>query len=343
MAESISSVRLIEAQAASAYWAAWRALPIIFPKMDVARVPDHWRSFGSRISPLTGSPRLAANPPNAILNYLYALLVAEARGAASGMGLDASLGVLHADTPHRDSLALDLLEPARPQVDSYVIDFFLRHPIRREWFFEERNGNARLMSSLVSRLTETIPMWGRAIAPVAEWVAQALWNSTRSRSKDDSIPTRLTQRRRIEGRGNELAPSRSAAPKQIRVCELCGAEGIRKRYCRSCAVEVSRENMSRVALIGHSKPKTPRVKARISKTLSDHAVANSWWSPSSLPAWLNKEFYVQKIQRQLKTVRVREIAQAMHVSQPYAAFIRSGRRSPHPRHWRALAQLVNAA
>jgi CRISPR/Cas system-associated endonuclease Cas1 len=85
-ADCISSVRLIEAQAASAYWAAWRTLPIIFPKMDVARVPDHWRSFGSRISPLTGSPRLAANPPNAILNYLYALLEAEARGAASGMG-----------------------------------------------------------------------------------------------------------------------------------------------------------------------------------------------------------------------------------------------------------------
>jgi CRISPR associated protein, Cas1 family len=128
--------------------------------LDVARVPDHWRSFGGRISPLTGSPRLAANPPNAILNYLYALLEAEARGAASAMGLDASLGVLHADTPHRDSLALDLLEPARAQVDSYVIDYFLRHPLRKEWFFEERNGNARLMSSLVSRLTETTPMPG---------------------------------------------------------------------------------------------------------------------------------------------------------------------------------------
>jgi len=99
--------------------------------MDVARVPDHWRNFGSCISPLTGSPRLAANPPNAILNYLYALLEAEARGAASAMGLDASLGVLHSDTPHRDSLALDLLEPARAQVDSYVIDYFLRPPFGR--------------------------------------------------------------------------------------------------------------------------------------------------------------------------------------------------------------------
>jgi CRISPR-associated endonuclease Cas1 len=342
-ADCISSVRLIEAQAASAYWAAWRTLPIIFPKMDVARVPDHWRSFGSRISPLTGSPRLAANPPNAILNYLYALLEAEARGAASGMGLDASLGVLHADTPHRDSLALDLLEPARPQVDSYVIDYFLRHPLRKEWFFEERNGNARLMSSLVSRLTETIPMWGRAIAPVAEWVAQALWNSSRSKSRDDSIPTRLTQRRRIEGRGNELRAGLRAAPKHIRVCELCGAEGIKNRYCKSCGVDVARENMAQVALIGHAKPKSSRLKVRISKTLSDHAVANSWWSPSSLPAWLNKEFYVQKIQPQLRTVKVREVAQALQVSQPYAAHIRSGRRNPHPRHWQALAQLVGIA
>jgi CRISPR/Cas system-associated endonuclease Cas1 len=62
---------------------------------------------------------------------LAALLEAEARGAASAMGLDASLGVLHSDTPHRDSLALDLLEPARAQVDSYVIDYFLRPPFGR--------------------------------------------------------------------------------------------------------------------------------------------------------------------------------------------------------------------
>src|ERR1700747_1247517 len=107
-------------------------------------------------------------------------------------------------------------------------------------------------------------------------------------------------------------------------------------------VEISRENMSRAALIVHSKPKTSKVKARISKSLSDHAVANSWWSPSSLPAWLNEEFYVQKIQPHLRTLKVREIAQAMRVSQPYAAFIRAGRRRPHPRHWQSLARLVDA-
>jgi len=73
-AENIASIRLIEAQAASAYWSAWRTLPLIFPKKDLSRVPDHWRRFGTRISPLTGSPRLAVTPGCAMMNYLYALL-----------------------------------------------------------------------------------------------------------------------------------------------------------------------------------------------------------------------------------------------------------------------------
>src|ERR1700745_3996378 len=98
--------------------------------------------------------------------------------------------------------------------------------------------------------------------------------------------------------------------------------------------------MARVALIGHSKPKTPRAKARISKTLSDHAVANTWWDPKSLPSWLTEECYVQRIQPLLRGKKIREIAEAMQVSQPYAAFVRSGRRRPHPRHWSNLAKLV---
>ena len=89
--------------------------------------------------------------------------------------------------------------------------------------------------------------------------------------------------------------------------------------------------MAKVALIGHTKPKTQPAKARISKTLSNHAVATSW-SPSNLPAWLNEECYVQKIQPRLGAIKVREIARALQVSKPYAAFIRAGRRRPPPRH-----------
>ena len=74
--------------------------------------------------------------------------------------------------------------------------------------------------------------------------------------------------------------------------------------------------------------------------LSDHAVANTWWDPSSLPNWLTEECYVQKIQPLLKVKKVREIAAAVQVSELYAGFIGSGRRRPHPRHWKALTELV---
>jgi len=119
-------------QAGHAYWSAWRNVPLNFPKNDLARVPEHWRTFGTRLSPLSGSPRLAVNPPNAVLNCLYAPLESEGRLAAAALGLDPGLGVMHVDSRTRDSLASDLMEPVRPQVDSYLLDWISREPLRRE-------------------------------------------------------------------------------------------------------------------------------------------------------------------------------------------------------------------
>ena len=144
-AKSSEEIRRYEAQGALAYWRAWHELPIAFPQADLRRVPEHWLRFGSRLSPLTRSPRLAVNPANAMLNYLYAILESEARLAISELGLDPGLGVLHSDTRTRDSLACDLMEPIRPQVDAYLLDWLRRAPLQRKWFFEERDGNCRLL------------------------------------------------------------------------------------------------------------------------------------------------------------------------------------------------------
>jgi len=105
-----------------------------------------------------------------MLNYVYALLESESRLAAAALGLDPGIGLMHADTDARDSLACDLMEPIRPVVDAYVLDWLTREPIRREWFFEQRDGNCRLMAPFAIRLAETAPTWGRAVAPIAEWV-----------------------------------------------------------------------------------------------------------------------------------------------------------------------------
>src|SRR5271163_573679 len=96
-AENVERVTLFEALAAKLYWHSWADLPILWARKDEKLVPDHWKEFGSRISPITHSPRLAASPGNALLNFSYSLLEAEARLAATAMGLDVGQGFLHVD------------------------------------------------------------------------------------------------------------------------------------------------------------------------------------------------------------------------------------------------------
>jgi hypothetical protein len=111
-------------------------------------------------------------------------------------------------------------------VDAYLLDWITTQPLKREWFFEQRNGNARLMASLTETLAKTAPTWGRAVAPVAEWVAQALWSSAgTSASKRPTMPTRLTQRRRSEGRGDTFTIRTNPVPRRVKICEVCGAGG----------------------------------------------------------------------------------------------------------------------
>jgi CRISPR associated protein Cas1 len=52
---------------------------------------------------------------------------------AAALGLDPGLGVMHMDTNVRDSLACDLMEPVRPIVDAYVLNWLIHQPLRRDW------------------------------------------------------------------------------------------------------------------------------------------------------------------------------------------------------------------
>jgi CRISPR-associated endonuclease Cas1 len=338
-ADSITTVRLIESQAARQYWSVFSALAINFPKNDLKRVPEHWRTFGARVSPLTGSPRLAANPPNAILNYLYALVLSEARLAAAALGLDPGMGVLHVDTPARDSLACDLMEPIRAQVDAYLLDWVSRQSLRREWFFEERDGNCRLMGSFAQRLSETLPIWRRAVAPVAEWVARAFWSTIRR--PDIPFATRLTQNNKREAKCAPAQLPLTRVPGQQNVCAGCGKPVANaSTRCGTCAIEVSRERLLDISRQGRVASKSPESRARVSATQRRHQAARWNWNPSSQPDWLTEEIYVKEIQPLLRNSSLSKIASSMGVSLVYASDIRRGRRRPHPRHWQALAKLV---
>jgi hypothetical protein len=293
---------------------------------------------------LSGSPRLAANPANAILNYLYALLESESRLAAAALGLDPGLGLLHVDKPNRDSLACDLMEPARPHVDALVLDWITREPLRREWFFEQRDGTCRLMGTFAVRLSQTATTWGRAVAPFAEWVARTLSSTITKSARQFAPATRLTQRHRREAKGGMSIRPSKPAPRPQPICRVCGTSiQAGQSYCAVCVISISRDNLIEVARSGRVAAQSPEAQARRAATKRRHDVARRGWLASSQPAWLDNETYTNKIQPRLATITVLAIASAIGVSMPYATDIRAGRRRPHPRHWQALAQLVGVS
>lgn len=340
-AETIDAIRWLESRGASLYWSIWRNLPVSFPKNDLRRVPEHWRSFDTRKSPISGSQRLATDPVNAILNYLYAILESEARLAAAALGLDPGLGFIHMDAAARDSLACDLMEPLRPEVDAWVLDWITHEPLSREWFFEKPDGNARLQAPLASRLAETAPMWARAVAPLAEWVARQLWSRQRA-SCTVGPPTRLTQSRKREATGMSKPVKASRPTKHPQgVCRTCGKDIAQRRvYCPACAVTAATEHIKQVAQEALGRAQSAEALIKNAETQRQRRKAQAAWSVSIHPDWLTESVYRDRIQPALASLTSSAIASCIGVSRCSASKIRSGKLRPHQRHWQALAALV---
>ncbi len=96
---SLDSLRGVEGDSAAAYFAA-------FPHLMTHGDPELAMKGRSRRPPL--------DPVNALLSFLYALLMHDCRSALESCGLDSQCGFLHRDRPGRPSLALDLMEEFRP-------------------------------------------------------------------------------------------------------------------------------------------------------------------------------------------------------------------------------------
>jgi CRISPR-associated protein Cas1 len=129
-AGGLDELRGIEGEAARAYFSA-------FPQM----VREDREAFA-----ISGRSR---RPPrdrtNALLSFLYALLVNDCVSAAEGVGLDPQVGFLHALRSGRPALALDLMEELRPVLaDRLALTLINRRQLTAA-DFEERPGGAVLL------------------------------------------------------------------------------------------------------------------------------------------------------------------------------------------------------
>jgi CRISPR-associated endonuclease Cas1 len=164
---SIDGIIGIESVVSAMYWILLSDLKLKYQTRDYKKIPEHWLTFGARRSIINkSSNRNAVNPANAMLNYLYALLAGEARLKILQAGLEPSAGIFHSDHKYRHSFIYDVIEPVRPIIDAWLIDFINHNKLHKNYFVEKENGVVRLTLYLTPLLCETITLWGNLIEPV---------------------------------------------------------------------------------------------------------------------------------------------------------------------------------
>jgi CRISPR-associated endonuclease Cas1 len=348
-ADTFDAVVFAERDAALAYWSAWTPVEIRFRPSDVERLPDHWHGFGKRGSPLTRAPRLAVNPINALLNYLYAILEAETRMACLALGLDPTLGIVHADYRSRDSFALDLMEAVRPKVDAYVLDLLQRRTFKASDFYESPRAICRLLSPTTKLLAETAPTWGRLVAPVAEHAAEALAVTPRSRIQQISTPLTNKKRRDRQVRRRSQAPAAPSITRPPSTCRRCGGElPHRKRvYCDHCLPLQQQERTGvtaaewarrRGADPTHGKAAGA---ARAESNIIRKREAREWDELHGKLVDLSA--FRRDILPLIQHVPLSRLQRATGLSLRYVSLIRRGERTPHPLHWDAFLSVASEA
>lgn len=86
------------------------------------------------------------DPLNALLSFLYSMLMNDCRSAVESVGLDPQLGFLHVVRPGRAALALDLMEEFRPYLaDRLALTLLNRGQIADD-DFDRRDGGAVLLN-----------------------------------------------------------------------------------------------------------------------------------------------------------------------------------------------------
>jgi CRISPR-associated protein Cas1 len=148
----VDHVRGLEGEAAAAYF---DVFTLMIKPAERDNLPMNGRN---RRPPL--------DPVNALISFLYTLLLNDCISALEGVGLDPQLGFLHVPRPGRPSLGLDLMEEFRAfMADRLAITLINRKQITAD-HFEPRPGGAVYLNEKGRR--EVVAAWQKRKQEEAE-------------------------------------------------------------------------------------------------------------------------------------------------------------------------------
>jgi CRISPR-associated protein Cas1 len=121
--KNLDEIRGNEGEGAMAYFS-------VFDQMILHQKEDFYFHQRSRRPPLDNV--------NAMLSFVYTLLMHEVTTALETVGLDPCVGFLHRDRPGRSSMALDLMEEFRPYLaDRLVLSLVNRKQVNSKGFIHQ--------------------------------------------------------------------------------------------------------------------------------------------------------------------------------------------------------------
>jgi CRISPR-associated protein Cas1 len=170
LARTVDEVVRIEGRAALEYWSNWR----FELKHKKRGWPSQWTRFEYRASLISGGPRHATHPVNAILNYAYTVAAAQLTRSLIAFGFDSTAGFLHADAQGRHSLTYDALELVRADIDARILPWVASHTWKRADFPVTPEGVVRLQPTLAAYVAQRALLEQPEIDHVMEWLKETL-------------------------------------------------------------------------------------------------------------------------------------------------------------------------
>ncbi|MBQ0721359.1 MAG: type I-C CRISPR-associated endonuclease Cas1 [Gammaproteobacteria bacterium] len=140
-AENLDSVRGLEGDGARIY----------FGQLNTVMRPSVRNSFTFN----TRNRRPPKDRFNALISFLYALVLSDCRSALETVGLDPQMGFLHVPRPGRESLALDLMEEFRPVMADRLALTLINRGQLKEKDFDCREGGSVLLNDTGRRTVIT--------------------------------------------------------------------------------------------------------------------------------------------------------------------------------------------